>query len=302
MSWLIAIPAWGDRCVAHAVRSALPSCKAALAHAQAEARFVVHTDRPENFFALARTTLLPLPRERYSRYYALSDCHRQAIHMAVPGEFVALINADHVVSLEAFAAAEKRLHEGKRIVMMAGMRTCAPDEPAPLNMRSRELLAWAWSHRHPTAEDAIWGTGKSTSLSSLFFADGDDVISRWFHLHPFAFVKEAGLSFNGLTIDEDLGEFWPRELVHVVEDPDEAALIERSPASFAFKSHQKPVQIRDVAYWAHCDNGYGGKRTTHFHHWLFKHRIVLRGGGRDLGDRAVCDAILSVIPHAAPAS
>jgi len=299
VSWLIAIPAWGDRCVAHAVRSALPSVQAALAHAQAEARFVIHTDRAPQFAdSSARVTFLTLPRERYSRYYALSDCHRQAIFMAKPGEFVALLNADHVVSIEAFAAAEKRLHAGKRIVMMAGMRTSAPDEPAPLNMRSRELLKWAWEHRHNSAEDAIWGTGASTSLSSLFFVDGEEVVSRWFHLHPFAFVKEPGLTFNGLTVDEDLGERWPRDLVHVVEDPDEAALIERSPESFRFKSHQRPVQIRDVAFWAYGENGHGGRRTTHFHHWLFKHRIVLRGDGRDLGDRAVCDAILSVIPHA----
>jgi hypothetical protein len=310
MSWLIAIPAWGDRCIWHLFNRALPAVGRALdLDRDGPHRFVIHTDRVGEVEPLCRglprVAVLPLPQHRASRYYTLSDCHRQAIDMSKPGEFIALLNADHTPSIECFHAAAKRFHEGKRMIMMAGMRTM-PEPSPPIGVSARELLKWGWQHRHPTVEDAIWGSGKSTSLSMLFFAavtpiGGEQVVLRAFHLHPFAFVKHAGLKFDGLTIDEDLAEAWSAEQIHVVVSADEAALVEQSPAEFAFKSHQKPVAIRDVAFWAHGENGHGGKRTSALHHWLFRHRIVVKGHGHDLGDEAVANAILSIIPHAVAA-
>jgi len=304
MSWVIAIPAWGDRCIPLLRGSAIPSVQAALKYAgNPPARFVIHTDEPGRLADIAAThkcEIRRLPQVRHSRYYTLSDCHREAIEYAKPGEFVALINADHVVSREIFMASERVLHAGKRLVMMCGTRTLQSDvTPQPvIGVSSRDLLSWAWDNRHQTMEDAIWGTGKSTSLSMLYFVNQtqSEVISRCFHLHPFAFVKQPELKFKGLTVDEDLADAWPKELIHVVTKADEAALIEQSPPDFRFKSHTKRFGIRDIAFWANGDNGRGGSRATELHRWLFTKRIVIRGHGANVGDRAVCEAILSVIP------
>ena len=235
-----------------------------------------------------------------SKYYSMSEAHRQVISMAQPGERVALINADMIPSIECFAAAEKRFEQGRLLIMMAATRT-KPPLPPPTGVNSRELLEWVWKNRHPWIEDCIWGSGRSYCPSCVHFVSGNNVITRAFHLHPFAFVKQAEQGrFVGLTIDDGLLDQFTPEQMHIVTDPDEASFAEISPASLSFGSSKQVMTVGSVAHWAtrRTDkfSDKSGPRASKAHRILFRERIVLRGeADPGMDDVKVCAEVLKTI-------
>jgi hypothetical protein len=230
-----------------------------------------------------------------SKYHALGACHQAAISRSDPGDRIAIINADHCASVELFEACERRFATGKQLIMAAGTRTLAEKRP-PIGARSRDLLAWAWANRHPTITDAIWGTGHSPSLACIHFVEGDtEVVTRAFHLHPVAFVRRAGLKFAGITIDDGLVDSFSRDQIHVVTDADELALAECSPSDYFFASRETTISLSAIARWAGKLKGPNHPRASAAHRWLFEHRIVIKGGGKELGDTVVCNAVLEML-------
>jgi len=297
MTWIIVIPAWGDRALDYFQTTSLPSVQEALRYAGIkDAQFIVHTDDERRVRKLVGNQVTALQTPTFvSKYYALGACHQAAITRANPGDKIAIINADHCVSVELFEACERRFAEGKQLIMAAGTRTLSDKRP-PIGVRSRDLLAWAWANRHPVITDAIWGTGHSPSLACIHFVEGDDeVVTRAFHLHPVAFVRHAGLKFTGITIDDGIVDSFPRDRVHVVTDADELALAECSPADYFFASRESQISIVAIARWAGKLKGPGHPRASAAHRWLLTHRIVIKGTGKDLGDNAVCNAVLGIL-------
>jgi hypothetical protein len=225
----------------------------------------------------------------------LGYCHQQAISRANPSEAVAIINADFSISVETFSACEQRFAAGKKLIMAAATRTLSKHKP-PIGAKSRDLLAWVWANRHPVMTEAIWGSGRSRTLSCLHFVDGDVVVVRAFHLHPIAFVRQAGLSFAGITIDDGLIDCFARDEVHVVTDPDELALAECSPADYSGSGFRDIVITPEhVALWANKVKGPNRVRVTAAHKWLFTHRISIKGAGKEIGDTAVAQEILGLL-------
>lgn len=219
----------------------------------------------------------------------LGEANRDALELARHGEAVALVNADMVGSVELFEAAERRFAEGKRCIVMTGTRTLSEQRP-PVGAASRELLKWAWDHRHPWIKATTWGEGKTRTPSLLHFRQGETVVLHGFHLHPFAVIKEKELVFPGVTTDQDLIEQFPREQVHIVTSPDEAGFAEMSPSERSFADQPKVIDAASVTDWATRPG-----RTTPTHRWLFTHRICLCGEDKDVGDAAVCAEILATI-------
>jgi hypothetical protein len=76
--------------------------------------------------------------------------------------------------------------------------------------------------------------------------------------------------------------------VHVVTDPDEAALVESTPPERRDYLLPRPMTEEDVARWAK-------RRTLDIHRWFFSHRIVIQGDGKDVGDVVACDRILDLL-------
>ena len=293
MNWLIAIPAWGERCVQHARHRTLPAVRAALSHAGASAEIICHTDMPSEFKKETLVTPLPLPGpQRSSFYYKMSDCHRDVLKRAKEGQWVAFINADNIPSREVFEAAAKHFNAGKHFVMMNGMRTLSDEPPRP-GLASADLLDWAWAHRHPTMEDAVWGRGGTTSLATIYFEQGDNVICRGFHLHPLACTKRVD-DFKGVTLDDGLIEQYAFDEIHVITDRDEAAMIECSPADRKYGHRNVPFNLRSIALWAASKEATGRVRASAHHRWMFGHRIVIKGDGRDVGDVNVCNEALAM--------
>lgn len=286
MNWLISTPVWGARCVEAFIESALPSIRAAGAGHQI--RFLVHTDQPfeidealQGFERIIR----PVPQGE-SPHHSAGAANREALEIAVPGEPVALINADMVCSREVFAAAEARLAAGKRMIMMAASRTLGGTPP--IGAASADLLDWAMQHRHPAIVECFWPAGRSSIPWCAYFEQDGNIVLHGFHLHPFAVVKDRELRFEGATIDWDLADNYTREEIHLVTEATEASFAELSPPERVFALRPSPNDAADIAQWAR-------HHATPLHRWLFDRRITIKGNGEDIGDDAVCNEILAAI-------
>ncbi len=293
--WLIVIPAWGERALDYLQTTSLPSVQAALDYAGVTtARFIIHTDNERLVRKLVPGALtLPAPT-CVSKYHGLGYCHQQAISRAEVGERVVILNADIAVSIELFAACEKRFAAGKCLILAAATRTLSDDRP-PIGARSRDLLSWVWANKHPTITEAIWDNGHSQSLSSVHFVNGDEVVTHAFHLHPIAFVRRPGLRFGGITVDYGLIDAFTRDEVHVVVDADELALAECSPTDLSHGLQSDVFNYAAVVRWATKIKSQNQPRASAAHKWLFGHRIVIRGSGKELGDSAVADTVLGML-------
>jgi hypothetical protein len=290
MNWLIAIPAWGQRCIDLFTRKALPAISAARAGVTGDMRLIVHTDQPDAIFralgqSFAGSMVRPVPPGK-SPHDSFGIAHRQALDLAANGECIAFINADMVGSVEVFAAAEDRFAAGKRMIMMAGSRTIGGD--APIGARSADLLRWTMKQAHPAIKECFWGTGRSGTPWAIYFQQGDDIVLHGFHLHPFAVLKDRPLQFSGKTIDVDLADNFSWDEIHLVTDAHEAAFAEISPPERVFPLRPKVIGIADISEWAR-------KHATPLHRKLFAQEIRIRGNGDALGVDAICDKILSAI-------
>lgn len=284
--WLISTPVWGARCVDAYVGKALPAIKAALKEVGGNARFVVHTDQPSAIMGAigGNTIARPVP-EGHNAWDKAGKANREAAEIAKPGEAVAFINADMVPSREVFAASEARFAQGKRLIMMAASRTLGGD--VPVGVSSAELLDWTMEHRHPAIRECFWGTGRSVIPWAMYFERGDDIVLRGFHLHPFALLKDRDLVFQG-TIDLDMPDNFKSNEVHLITDRNEASFAELSPPERTFPLLPGPLTGGDIVHWAR-------RNSTPLHRWMFGQRIVIKGGGADIGDVAICDEILKAL-------
>lgn len=296
MNWLIAIPAWGERCLADLVDSALPSILAAAAHCPGvKLRFFVNTDAPERIlaaFAGLDLTVLPLPKDtdKYRRY---GDCHRAVLPLAKPDERLMLFCPDMVVSREFFAACELRFAQGFRCIMASTPRTLAPERP-PIGASAADLIDWLLRYPHPFTVDCFWPEGHTTTPAMLFFSAGDsacppwaapDITVRAFHLSPMAVVADRPLSFKG-TSDVDLPNNYEQSEIHVVTTRDEFSACEMSPAELSMGRTKAPVSVEAIVRWA------SNPWVFPLHWWFSQHRIVMRGDGAT-DDAAVWDQVLA---------
>jgi hypothetical protein len=287
--WLIATPAWGDRCVGLFIDVTLPAIEAAAARCSGNVRFMVHTDEPKWIKSALNGLeheVLKVPHGDDSPHSKLGRVHREALAEASRGECIAFINADMVPSIEIFEAAERRFAEGKRMIMMAATRTQGGSPP--IGAASADLLHWTMEHMHPSITECFWGTGRTTVPWAIYFRRGDDVMLHGFHLHPFAAVKDRDLTFAGKTIDADLGNNYSWDEIHLVTDAHEASFAEMSPPWRTFKLFPQPFTALSAAVWAK-------KSASKLHRRMFSQRITICGSGQDIGDGAVCEQILRLL-------
>ena len=301
--WAVVVPAWGEHYRRLFLGPVLRSHEAALARLSHDfrnsirVRYVVQTDDPAAVAkALGRyeLDLLPAPPPG-APYLAFAAAHRHGIETARKGERVAILNADMLVSIEAFAAAERRFRAGKRAIIAAGTRTLAPSPrrwrdwgPAP--MTSRDLLAWSMENAHPITRQCFWGSGRCHLPWGVYFRDGGNVVLRAFHLHPFAVVKDRELPFQN-TVDLAMVDNYSRDEMHVVTDADELALAEMSPASKVFGDNPWPIDAASILAWATRGAG-----PTHW--WNFGHRICIEGhASRVASDARLAETVARLNPY-----
>jgi hypothetical protein len=269
--WLIALPVWGKHYRETFRRHVWPSIKTALAPLDAKVRFLVHTDDQAFMRKLLAGYEVDVRSPVGTFHAAYANCHRDALDRAHWQERVALLNADIVVSREAFVAAERRFGQFYRAVVCAASRTIGPlfGREMPQDVSSADLLHWSMTHAHPMVQQCFYPQGKGAVPWGLYFTDGTNTILRAWHLHPFAVVKDQNFRFTG-TIDRDLcNTYWASE-VHVVTDKDELALVEISPLDRRLPLLPDAMSHEYLAWWA-------GVHASKMHRKFFAKRIVIEG-------------------------
>lgn len=301
MSWIVSVPVWGAAYLSTFVRVTAPALVVAARRLRQPVRFVLHTDGGGTVAAAALQEFPVECRPVSSRptYVTLQESHADALAQAEVGDRVVLLNADLVVSGNFLLRCREHLDVGRLAVVLMGIRTVATDqhppspEAPPIGAAPRDLLAWAWDHRHQIIRDLEWPHGGSLLPTNLFFAAGDSVVARGFHLHPAAVVRQEGTSFSS-TIDGDLLDAYPRDRIHVVTSPDDCAMLEVSDAGRSFPKRDQHLTPALVAASMQS-------RASPMHRWLFTHRIVVRGTGREVADDAdVVRQTLEVLERGTP--
>lgn len=289
--WLISVPVWGDKYRQTFETYAMPALRAALDGFE-PVRFVIHTDKPD----WAKQVVSPLACDAIqipqgSAYVALQNAHSDAIRRATLRQRVVLLNADLIVSKNLFSSCAAHISAGKKAIVTTGIRTNLDGQAPPVGANPRELLLWAWSHRHNIIKDLEWGTGGSMLPTNLFFVRSGSVILHGFHLHPVAILKEAQLSFKS-TIDGDLLDKFLGSEIHVVTSPDDLSMLEMSDPTRRF-----PVSgIMDERRVA----GAMLSRASSMHRWLFTHRMVMVGKPEEEWEMPTVNKILRFMESMRP--
>ncbi len=257
------------------VNIGIPSMVAALLEARQDAHFTIHTDQPDAFadsFA-GHSYDCRYVNPASSDFNTFVACHYEVLRDAADGEFVSLLDGDHLVSREIFAACEHRFSQGKKLVVTNGVRTlCGDYLPPPSGSSASDVAEFIFQCPHPITQDLVWPTGKTSWPSMIYFRDADNLIAHCFHLHPVGFVARRGLTVD-VSVDGDLVDGFSRDEIHIVTDPNELAIAEISPTD---KMHHSNVQLNtteSICNWALNPPG----RTTKMHRWFFRHTIVHRG-------------------------
>lgn len=262
----ICIPAWGLHYVDMATRYTIPAVLAALG--DRKPTFVVFTDDRERFRKLLsghRAVYRPVPAPGFP---GLKSAHSESIRTAPDGAVVLLLNSDIVISREAFDVADALFTGQTRVIASLGVRGLIRDEQPPIGGTAAEVFAWAWRNKHPITHDCIWGSGRTSIPTTLYFQQHGNVVVRCFHLHPFFVRKDRPLEFRG-TIDDDLLGRYTRSEIYVTRDI-EIGFAELSPRTKKFMS-LNPMTVDSVVQF--------GRRFIPPHVRNFGHTIRIVGDG-----------------------
>ncbi len=276
-SVVIAVPAWGEAYIRRAVDHVIPAVKAAVKEDGEPATIVVHTDAPARFIKLSdelcRIECRPFTHHK-EFHKALTAAHLDVIEKAKIGSIVILLNADIVPSIELVTFARRAFNGENRIIASVAPRCLVTNEPPPVGAAAKDLLKWAWRNRHPVTEDLVWGRGKSTLPTMLFFEKGGEVTLHCFHLHPFALLKdERTLKFKGTIDDDVLGNYDERKREICYLTNAEIGFAELSPASLYGTRFKSADLIREE----HVINY--GRNYIPVHIRNFRHPLRITGDG-----------------------
>lgn len=288
--WTVAVPAWGERCVAVFLRYSLPALARALRELGSPAGVVVWTDQPDRVLSVAgglpNVEMRDVPGPD-GAFESMSACHRQVLQEAGPRDRVVLLTADMVVSREVLATSARLCAAGVQLVCCAAPRALQ-DAGCPTDATGRELLAWAWENRHPMTRECTWPEGRSYDVWRMYFERGEEVAARVFLPHPLVVVPHGRKMEFRPTIDVNLAGNFSRAVTHLITSPEEGAVVELSP-------EEKEFVVTDSMA---CRMTTRGPSAPPFvsqfnarHRMFFGKKIVIRGTG-DVDDEAVVKRML----------
>lgn len=295
--WLVALPAWGERCVHLLVNYVVPAATRALLDVDRPATLVVWTDADgRDRLGHAGTDRIQLdvrdpPAPEYQLHEGfgiLSTCHRHVLREAGPADRVLLLTADMVVSREVVATCERVLSEGRRLVACVAPRALEDRDP-PVGATGRELLWWAWDNRHPMTRECTWPEGRSYDVWRMYFEKDGEIAARVFLPHPLAVVPARQDLRFAPTIDVNLAHNFSQHETYLITDPAEGAVVEVSPADKEFLPTTTMRERMDhggpsIPPFIRC--------TNRRHRMFFERRVIIRGAGGDCGDGEVVRRIL----------
>lgn len=296
--WIVALPAWGKRCVRVLCEATLPALVSAIRPLPLE-RLVtirVYTDKPgtiretwERLCASGHASLdfhaVPGPDLGFE---SLSNCHRDALERAGHRDRVVLLTADMVLSAEVLMTCHHRLSSGSQLVCCAPPRSLEEDVP-PVGATGRELLGWAWDHRHPMTRECTWPEGTSYDVWRMYFEHEGEVAARVFLPHPLAVMPHGRRLRFQPTIDVNLTSNFSQAVTYMITSPEEGAVIELSPRDKEFVVTES-MRTRMATRGPSCPPFV--PCTNRRHRYFFGRRVTIRGNGGDCGDQEVIGRML----------
>jgi hypothetical protein len=204
--------------------------------------------------------------DRAEPYTAMTEAHRRCLQRLHPAHAAVILPPDALWSDGSFAALERLVAAGKRLVLIAGLRTRAETlepvlaawraaQPGPgLTLSGRELVTLALAHLHAVSEALCWDEPRFTRWPShLYWRVGEaGLLACAYHQHPFLVLPPPAAGPPTTTVDgeylETLG--LAAEQCHVVSDSDEVCQIEVSDRHQASGLDRlRPARLWRVAAW-----------------------------------------------------
>lgn len=293
--WVAACPAWGERYVRVFLESTLPALAEALRALARPCEILVWTDRAD--LVEPRLAALGLggvswrvepPPPPDGAFASMSECHRQAMACALPGDRVLLLTADMVLSREVLATCEHLHLGGKKIVCCVAPR--ALEGPAPVGAAGRALMGWAWANRHPMTRDCTWPDGRSYDLWRMYFERDGEVAARVFLPHPLVVVPDRRAMPFGPTIDVNLAVNFSPSTTAFLTSPDEGAAVELSPPDKEYLKTEATVRERLLSGAESCPQLV--RCANYRHRMFFGKKVILVGAGGDCGDGEVVARVM----------
>ncbi len=185
---------------------------------EADAERIRQSEAFKALAALVTVEFRPLNRIQENPYITSSNCYRTAtIEAGQSRATILYLIPDMILADGSLRAVKRFLDEGKRAVMVAGMRavkeTLVPEALArfrtghAVSAPPRQLVELAMRHLHPIMQHHFYENEGSRGFNPSFFCwevPGEGYVVHCAHLHPVAVdLRGQRATLHG-TIDDDL--------------------------------------------------------------------------------------------------
>ncbi|HTB62730.1 MAG TPA: hypothetical protein VK737_04000 [Opitutales bacterium] len=205
-------------------------------------------------------------------FAAMISLYQRAIRETNAANGVMISLAPDMLLSDGCFAALRQLHaQGKRVVLIAGLRAsletfpaalrkaAQPDSNGALSLPPRLLVKLAFDHLHPISQSLFWDSSNfSTHPSQLYWwlqkTPPRMMEMHCFHLHPLLVDGARKDLIPDSTIDDDYVQLvCPDPTTHyTVTDSDEMACVELSHVSHKVGLEgSRDSNIRQIAQWCH---------------------------------------------------
>lgn len=203
------------------------------------------------------------PEDGIQHIVLMNRAHQMAIQDALKiGAILIFLSPDCLISHNSFKKLIQFVQEGKRVVMIPGLRVNKKEMVCMLEQRvhqeggipSRELVQLAIPFLHEISHSLFWNLRINTNPSAIYWKlDDGNVLIRAFHLHPFLVWPEKNIGISSTTIDNGFEKLacpdpskWK-----IVEDSDDIAVFDITTKDrFQGMLGDMPATYWKIAKWA----------------------------------------------------
>lgn len=212
------------------------------------------------------------------RYRMMALCHQRALHDSQAARAAAVIvSPDCVIAAGGLDAILRRVGEGKRAMMVFGLRVAMESFLPEFTGRfprgvaaPRDLVGLALRHLHPFSRSLFVDSDvfSGVAAAACWPVGSEGLVARCFHLHPIMIDVRGVDRIPSATIDGHFVAKVCRKLsdVHVVVDSDEFVAFELSPADRQVAPGTRRMRVRDFVAFA-------ATRCDHAHRHFFESKI-----------------------------
>lgn len=289
--WLVSLPVWGEQYVEECCAVVLPALDRAIRALEAsgveDVRIIAHTDQPDRLLAASGSNIECYALPAGVRYFdCMSQAHREVLNTGLRGDVVVPLTAGAVVSEQALVHCAGVFTNPRLHVVLCAVPRVLAEGVLPDTADARDLMHWAWNHRHPITRESTWPSGRLRDLSRTHFELAKSVVTRVCLPHPLAIrIDGRPLSFTP-TVDANLIQRFDRSEMHMVQDCRRLAVIKLSSADKGYDLAADTMAERLAKYELVI--------ADPLQRWLLDHPVTLVGPAQDCGDVDFVEKIMKV--------